>query len=222
MAAPVADKIILPLDTGNLGKNVRTQTRTVGAFSVHEHFFIPTSARSVLGKYKASTGLLTIPAAVHNGTTTGYCWLANPVGSVVKMGVQRISMTHNFIVIAVDLLTGEVRFSRNTFTGVGSGTIVTPAKRDSTDATAVGTLFLTSATWAQTLGATFWNEQYQTQDLVTGGAGHWMPYKTEFVAEKEEDQIVLRAGEAIAIWHSIAVTTANRRAAINFAWEEFE
>lgn len=222
MSAPVADKIILPLDTGNTGKKVRTQTRVVGPDTVHEHFFIPQSSRSVLGKYKASTGLLTVPAAVQNGTTTGYCWLANPVGSAVKMGVQRITMTSNFIVLAVDLLTGEVRFSRNTFTGVGSGTSVTPAKRDSTDATAVGTLFLTSATWAQTLGAAFWNQQYQTMDLVTGGAGHWHPYVHEFIAEKEEDQIVLRAGEAIAVWHSIAVTTSNRRAAINFAWEEFE
>ena len=40
MAAPVADKIILPLDTGNTGKKVRTQTRVVGADTVHEHYFV--------------------------------------------------------------------------------------------------------------------------------------------------------------------------------------
>lgn len=40
MAAPIADKIILPLDTGNTGKKVRTQTRLVGADTVHEHFFV--------------------------------------------------------------------------------------------------------------------------------------------------------------------------------------
>jgi hypothetical protein len=40
MAAPTADKIILPLDTGNTGKNVRTQLRTVGGIAVHEHYFV--------------------------------------------------------------------------------------------------------------------------------------------------------------------------------------
>ena len=40
MAAPIANKIILPDDSGNTGKKVRTQTRVVGADTVHEHFFV--------------------------------------------------------------------------------------------------------------------------------------------------------------------------------------
>ena len=222
MAAPVAGFVQLPLDTGNTGKKVRTQTRVVGADTVHEHSFIPISARSVLGRYKGSTGLLTIPAAVQTGVLTGYCWIANPVGSAVKMAVNRINMTSNFIVLGVDLLTGEVRVSRNTFTGVNSGTAATVAKRDSTDAANVGQLFLTSATWSVTVGATILTKQYQTEDLLTGGAGHWSPYQWEWVPDTEDDEIILRAGEGISIWHSIAVTTGNRRGAINVAWSEFE
>ena len=222
MAAPVADKIILPLDTGNTGKKVRTQTRVVGADTVHEHFFIPTSPRSVLGRYKASSGTLTIPAAVHNGTTTGFLWLMNPIGSAVKMAVKRISWNIQFIVLAVDLLGGELRFSLNTFTGVGSAGLITPAKHDSTDAAAVGNLRTASTGMTVTLGASIYGTQYPTMDLATGGAGHWNPEWNNIEPDDEDSEIILRAGEGLSIWHAIAVTTANRRLFVNVAWDEYE
>src|SRR6266545_1371349 len=99
MAAPIASFIQLPVDTGNTGKKVRTQTRVVGADTVHEHFFVPISARGVTVGYKASTGTLTVPAAVHNGTTTGFAWLYNVVGSTIKMALKRISWNSQFIAL---------------------------------------------------------------------------------------------------------------------------
>jgi hypothetical protein len=222
MTLPAADKVILPLDTGNTGKKVRTQTRVVGADTVHEHFFIPTSKRSVVGKYKASSGTLTVPAAVHNGGTTGYLWLMNPVGSSIKMAINRISWNLQFIALAIDLLGGELRFSRNTFTGVGSAGLITPAKRDSTDAAAVGNLRTASTSMTVTVTETIYGTQYPTMDLVTGGAGHWNPFFAQWEPDTEEEQIILRAGEGISIWHAIAVTAANRRLFVNVAWEEYE
>jgi hypothetical protein len=222
MAAPVADKIILPLDTGNTGKNVRTQTRVVGANTVHEHYFIPTSARSVLGRFKASSGVLVVPAAVQTGAATGMAWLINPVGSAVKIAVKRIDWNVQFIALAVDLLGGELRFSLCTFTGVASAGLVTPAKNDSALAAAVGNLRTASTGLTVTVGATVKGEQYPTMDLVTGGAGHWNPFNDEWVPDSEDDEIVLRAGEGLAIWHAVAVTAGNRRLYINVAWDEFE
>jgi hypothetical protein len=222
MAAPVASFIQLPLDTGNTGKKNRTQTRVVGPDTVHEHFMIPISPRSVTGSYKASTGTLTVPAGVHNGTTTGFAWLYNPVGSAIKMAIKRISWNTQFIVLAVDLLGGELRYSLFTFTGVGSGTLVTPAKHDSVDAAAVGNLRLASTGMTVTLGATIYGTQYQTMDLATGGAGHWNPEWNQWQPDAEQDEQVLRAGEGVVAWHAIAVTTANRRLFINPGWEEFE
>lgn len=87
MAVPIADKIQLPLDTGNTGKKVRTQTRVVGADTVHEHYFVQISARNIVAAAKVSSGTLTVPTAIHNGTTTGFLWLYNPVGSAIKMAV---------------------------------------------------------------------------------------------------------------------------------------
>lgn len=63
MTAPVADKIILPLDTGNTGKKKRTLTRVVGSDTVHSDYVIVEDPRSVVGSYKCSSGVLTVPIA---------------------------------------------------------------------------------------------------------------------------------------------------------------
>jgi hypothetical protein len=222
MAAPVAGNVRLPLDTGNTGKYKRTQTRTVGADSVHTDYVIVEDPRSVVGSYSVSSGVLTVPAAVHNGTTTGFLWLYNPVGAGIKMQIMKVSLRSQFTALAVDLLPGELRFNRITFTGVNSGTKITPSKRDSNDATAVGEVASSWATAVATLGAAIFGTLYQTMDLVTGGAGHWNPHIDAWEPLREHEEIILRAGEGIVIWHAAAVTTANRRLIINAHWDEFE
>jgi hypothetical protein len=222
MAAPVADKVILPLDTGNTGKKVRTQTRVVGADTVHEHYMVVVDPRSVLGSYKAQSGVLTVPTAVHNGTTTGFMWVYNPVGSAIKMQLSLTKMRQQFVALAVDLLAGELRLSRFTFTGVNSGALITPNKHDSNDAANVGQAASAWATAVATLGATIDSSFYQTMDLVTGGAGHWNQQVDDFDPSSEHEEIILRAGEGVVWWHASAVTATNRRLLLTVAWDEFE
>ena len=222
MVAPVAGSVRLPLDTGNTGKIKRTQTRVVGADTVHSDYVIVEDPRNVVGAYRAVSTILTVPAAVQNGTSTGFMWIYNPVGSAIKMQVSKIVWDTQFTALAVDLLPGELRCSRFTFTGVNSGTKITPSKRDSTDAAAVGEVSSTWATAVATLVATVCAAQYQTMDLITGGAGHWNPYRDAFDPSGEHGEIVLRAGEGLALWHATAVTTANRRLILTAAWDEFE
>lgn len=222
MTIPVADKIILPLDTGNTGKKKRTQTRTVGADSVHSDFVIVEDPRSVPGVYKCSSGVLTVPIAVHNGTTTGFCWLYNPVGSAIKMQISKITYRVGFNALAVDLLVGELETSRFTFTGVNSGTKRTPSKVDSQHATNVGEMATTWATAVATLGAEVESILYPTMGLATGGAGQWNAQINEWKPQREHEEFILRAGEGVVIWHAAAVTAANRRLVINASWDEFE
>lgn len=222
MAAPVANKIILPLDTGNTGKNKRTQTRVVGADTVHEDFVIVQDMRSVLGCYKASSGSLTPPTTAHNGTTTGFAWLYNPVGSTIKMQISRMVYDMKFNALAVDLIPGELRADRFTFTGTGSGTLVTPAKRDSNDAASQGNFRLASTGLTCTPVATLFGAQFPTMDLVTGGAGQWNPHRVVYEQPSQDEEFILRAGEGIVYWSQQNLTTANRRLFINVAWDEFE
>jgi len=225
MAAPVAGFVQLPLDTGNTGKMVRTQTRVVGANTVHEHYFIPISKRSLLGVYYATSGTIAFPTAAHNTTSTGYGWLYNPVGSAVKMAIRRtFTQTQFTVTTAVDVTVPRQAMSLFTFTGTGSGALITPAKRDSTDAAAVGNFRTAVTGLTVTLGAmiksdfpninsTASSATIQSTGQVSG-VQEWDP--------PEDEQIILRAGEGVVFWSADASTTANRRWSVDVCWEEFE
>lgn len=222
MAAPVADKVILPLDTGNTGKKKRTQTRTIGADSVHTDYVIVEDPRNVLGVYTGSSGVLTVPAAVHNGTTTGFLWVFNPIGSTIKMQVSRTMYDIEFTALAVDLLSGLLQQSLFTFTGTASGAQITPAKRSSVDAAPQGNVRTASTGLACTLGAARIGVQYPTMGLATGGAGQWNPHRADLRPVNDHEEPILLPGEGIVFWHAAAVTAANRRLIINVSWDEFE
>jgi hypothetical protein len=225
MAAPVANKIILPLDTGNTGKNVRTQTRVVGADTVHEHFFIPISKDSKLGLYKAHSGVLTIPTAAHNGTTTGHLWFFNPVGNTVKARLRTLVEAMQFTVLtAVDVSVPRSLYSLFTFTGTASGAAITPAKRDSVDAAATCTLRTASTGATVTLGASIRGLLPPINATASSATiqANMPPALSPPWDPDEEECLVLRAGEGVVLWAADAGTTANRRLLSDWEWEEFE
>ena len=211
----------LPLDTGNTGKKKSTKSRTVGADTVHQDVVLIGDAREVTGNYKCNSAAITVPAAAQNGTTTGLLWVYNPVASTIKMQVSVMHLISQFVALAVDLLAGEVRCSRFTFTGVNSGAQLTPCKIHSADAANQGQVATAFATAVPTLVATLDATFLQTMDLATGGAGHWNPYDDKFDASNENEEVVLLPGEGLVFWNASAVTTANRRVMISCAWDEF-
>jgi hypothetical protein len=226
MAAPVADKVLLPLDTGNTGKKVRTQTRVVGADTVHEHFMIPISQRSQVGVYQVHSGILTMPTTATNGTTTGYFWLINPVGSTIKMAIRKMEGMIQFLVLsAVDVSVVRTQFALCTFTGSPSGAQITPIKYDSTYAAPQGQLRTAMTGLTVTLGALFkaWFPPINaTASSATIQANLVPVVCPEYEPGFEDDQIILRAGEGIVCYSPDTATTANRRAIVNISWEEFE
>lgn len=222
MAAPVPTFIQLPTDTGNTGKKIRVQSRVVGADTVHEHFFIPISARQTTGVYWASI-FGTPPTAVENGTTTGRWWLLNPASATVKLALRRFNSIMNFAALAVDLVPGQFRMSLFTFTGTPSGASITPGKGESTHAAAQGSLRTASTGMTVTLVATVFEEQGPILPLATGSGVVCGPYVgNERNPGDEKAEIVLRPGEGIVKWSALALTTANRRMTDNIGWEEFE
>lgn len=222
MAAPIADFIQLPLDTGNTGKKNRTQTRVVGANTVHEHYIVCISARSYLGVYWGTIGNQTVPTAAQNGTSTGNWWLFNPVGSAIKSGVRRFSRTWQYAALAVDLVPGQFRISLFTFTGTASGAQVTLGKHDSTDATPVTNLRTAMTGLTITLGSSVWEEQGPILPLATGSGVVCGPAIGIERLPEETGEIILRAGEGIVDWSAQALTTANRRQSTNIEVSEFE
>lgn len=223
MAVKNEQIIILPSDTGNAGKKVRTKESIVGTNTVNEYFFIPSTERSETGRYKFSAPAVAIPIAAQTGNTTGFLYLINPTGSVVKLSISRMFLQQNFsTTLAVDLIAPIIRISRITFTGTLSAATFAAAKRASADANARGLLSTAMTGLTVTLGASILEFIGQTMDLVTGGGGHWSAQTENWSPDEEGDEIVLLPGEGIVIWSQLAVTTANRKLTIAGSWKEFE
>ena len=222
MTAKTDQVIILPLDTGNTGKKIRTKESVIGANTVEEYFFIPSSERSVTGLYKFLIPSQAIPIAAHTATTTGFFYLINPLASTVKIAVDRMTFSHNFsTTLALDLVAPLIHISRISFTGTLSAAAITPAKRATADATAQGLISNAMTGLTVTNVANIFGFVGITMDLVTGGAGHWMAQVNEWNPQDDEDEMILQPGEGLVVWSTLAVTTANRKLIINGAWLEY-
>jgi hypothetical protein len=222
MAAKTDQVIILPTDTGNTGKKIRTKESVIGANTVEEYFFILSSERSNTGNYKFSSGAVAIPTAAHTGTTTGFLYLINPAASTVNVSLDRTTLKQNFsTTLAVDLIAPLIQINRITFTGTLSASAITPAKRKTGDAANQGLMSLAMTGLTVTLGAAVYTFIGQTMDLVTGGAGHWSAQTDEWNPQSDDDELVLVPGEGLVWWSTLAVTTANRKLIINGAWKEW-
>jgi hypothetical protein len=222
MAAKTDQVIILPTDSGNTGKKIRTKESVVGANTVEEYYFIPSSERSETGHYKFVIPAAAIPTAVHTGTTTGFFFLTNPLASTVKIAVDRMTFKHNFsTTLAVDLIAPLIHVSRISFTGTLSAATTTPAKRATADAAAQGLLSIAMTGLTITNVANLFGFIGMTMDLLTGGGGHWKAQTDEWNPTDDGDELILAPGEGLVVWSTLAVTTANRKLMINGAWQEF-
>jgi hypothetical protein len=225
MASPVAGLIQLPLDTGNTGKKKRTTTKVVGADTVHIDHVIVDDDVNYLGKHKVHSGILTIPTAAHNGTTTGHLFFFNPVGNTYKARITRLRETGQVVAGAVDLTAPRQLFARFTFTGTPSGALITPAKRATSDGASTCSLRTASTGATITLGAIFRHTGVPSIVATASSATVqtmfppciYPPYDPE-----EGEAIELVAGEGVVLYSADASTTANRRLFSDWAWEEFE
>lgn len=213
-----ASYVQLPADSS--GKKLATRQRTVGANTVEEQYVIPRSERVLSGVYMASV-LAVVQAAATNGTSTGFFWLYNPVGSAVLLALRNVRyMCQHGTPATVSLTSPRCALSLFTFTGTPAGAAITSGKGDSSYATATAKLMSTQVTSVVTLGAMFASFlPVWSQSTSSGGPGgvaeaEWTP---------DEDGLpLLRAGEGIVCWQPDAGSTSDvRRQAIDFSWSEF-
>ena len=229
MAGPIADKVILPLDTGNTGKKVRTQTKVIGPDTVHEHFFIQERKAMVLGVYGASSAVLSTAAAAMNGTSTGHIWLHVPVAvSGKKVRIRRLLVRHGLSAATPTCpTTPRVAASLFTFTGTASGAAITPGKYDSTYPTQVLDLRTAVTGLTVTMGAIIGHSltpvfllSGTVADIMQGVAA---PDPVISIGADEDEWPVLSAGQGICIWQADAGTTSYiRRLTVDVVWDEID
>jgi len=226
MAAPVASYIQLPDDASNTGKKVRTQTRVVGANTVHEHYFVPVSPRKILGIYSAVSTLYTVANSAQNGTSAAIGWLQVPSTATCNVRLRYVSVAHtNNVASAIDHATApRIAVQRATFTGDFNGTLLNTAKRATVDATNqcdVRTAS-TGATVSLIATALVWASLVPGVDITTSGV-----YNSQFAEtwrpNFEDEFVELIPTECLAIYQIDAGTASDQRKCIvNVCWDEVD
>lgn len=218
MATPVASFAQLPSDSGNTGKKMRTQTRVVGADTVHEHYFVPSTDRDILGNYVAHTGVFTIQATAQT-FPAGFFWMINPVGNTPKVALTGIELISQIGSALATPTSPRLLFSTFTFTGTASGASITPGKLDSTDASPTASIRTASTGLTITKVADTLASLPIAAATAVGVAPAMMD---EWLPDSENGQIILRPGEGIALWQADAGTTSDtRRVVVTIKWQEF-
>lgn len=222
MTAPVAAYIQLPDDSGNSGKKVQTQSETVGGNVVHAHYQVLRRQARLLGVYRYAMVQQTVLAAAQNGTTSGYLWFVNPVANTTKnVRLRRMWGTSQHSTALATPTAPRLLASRFTFTGVGSGSALTPDKVASAYAAASALLQAASTGWTPTLGA-----QIASASLCGAltAVGAWAPADFRlFDAQDEDEYETLAAGEGVIVWQDTAGTASDtRKFNLNLLWDEID
>lgn len=223
MAAPIADKVILPLDTGNTGKNVRTQTRVVGADTVHEHFFIQTRQAKVLGVYRFAQDQNTVLASAQNGTTAGMLFFHVPSAVTGKSArLRRLSVTSQHSTALATPTAPRLRAVRYTSAGALSASLLTPAKNETAYPTAVA--LLSSANTGTTVVHVAAFAAAGLAGALTA-VGAYEPCFKDMIdpADDEDEWTVFVPGEGFVVYQDTAGTTSDtRKFNLQLCWDEID
>lgn len=222
MAVPVETDVRLADDASNTGKRVRTQSRVVGANTVHSHYFVPQSRRSKLGIYHYSTPLQTVAGTTpQDGTTTGFFWLQNPSGSGLDLVIRKVVARFTGTVAANT--SARLILVKFTFTGTPSGAVITPARRKtSVDAVNVGTMRTAVTGMTVTLGATICSfiipALISAANVFPTFDQEW-PHSGDF----EDDDVMLEPAEGAVLYQpDVGIASDSRRFVIDLSAEEAE
>ncbi len=224
MAAPVASFITLPDDSGNAGKNVRTETKTVGGDTVHEHFMIPTFALSVLGKYFFSSTQQSVSATVHDGTSTGFFWLQLPTTATATAIIRSIIVDANTSSTVVAPTAPVISFTKFTFTGTASGAAVTPVPYQT--AGIANQMIVRTAVTGMTVTLVGAIGQFAVPSVLTGVGNVYAQKQVvsrDPLAWQRGVILELGPGEGLLVYQSVAGTASDpRRFGVQIDWDEID
>jgi hypothetical protein len=227
MAAPVASYIKIPFDGGNLGKNVRYNTRVIGSDTVYEQLWSREEPVSThYGFYCCNVGVPSaIVATAQDGTTTGFFWFENAVGSTKLLRLARLTATFTNAIAAGAIdhdSAPRILFVRSTFAGAFSGAQATICKRKTADSTPQATVRTAPTSATVTLGNTHFVAVTPGNDFETAGILN-IQNRQEWKPKFEDEFFVLAAGECLTVYQADNGTTNDQRLVMfGLAWEEID
>jgi hypothetical protein len=119
------------------GRKVHTRQRTVGGNAVEEQIIIPLDSDRVLAaRFYGDGGLMTVQASA-DASKAGRWFLFNPVASSILIALRRVEFASQHSSVLATPTTPRIALRTFTATGTFSGTSITPAPHDTTDAAQV-------------------------------------------------------------------------------------
>lgn len=222
MSAPVADYIRYPGGANYSGKSVKGSERLIGANATFTQLGLPISSSKIDGLYSFSVAAQAVQASAHNGTSTGWFWLQNPVGSTKTLRVRKLFVTiSNNVGGAIDHDSApRIGFATATFTGTFAGATATPAKRKTSDATNTGDARTAVTGATVSLVATAWCALVPGLDFTTDNVAG-VDLSQVWAPKKEDDFVILAAGECLVCYQLDNGTASDQRVVtLGGVWEE--
>lgn len=224
MSAPVSLYTILPIDSGNAGKCVRTQTDVVGGQTIYEHFLIPTWALTVIGHYFFSSSLQPVSSSIQDGVNTGFLWFINPASSTITTMLRRIILDFSAGLALSAPTAPVVSFTKFTYTGSPLGGTFTPASAQTGQASAQVSIRQSSQGLTITKLADFGQAAFPSLETSVGlcyVVKEVLPFNP--FAYQRGLCLECGPGEGIAIWQSVAGSGADsRRFSCQVEWDELD
>lgn len=163
------------------------------------------------------SGRLTVGASA-DAATVARVWLVNPVSSGIVIEIRRVSFLTAPTAATVFASSPRVTLERVTFTGSPSGASLTPAQRDSTDASLLGSARTASTGMTLVAGAVV--HAFSVTPVLTA-VGHSAPAIQEWTPDVAE-RLVLRPGQGMAVRQADAGTASDTRIFhLSVAWGEY-
>lgn len=222
MSGPVASTVILPDDSGNAGKKIRTQTKSVGGNDVHEHFFVRSRQAVLLGVYAHGMDQVTAAQSAQNGTSTGCLWFHVPTAISNKQArVRRVTLSSQHSTVLATPTAPRLMFSRFTFSGTASGGSMTAVKLDTGYPAAVADLRSAVTGLTVSLVGPLATAPYCGALTAVGG---YAPNYMELIHPGDEDNWwTFDPGEGFVAWQDTAGTSSDtRKMNFNLVWDEID
>lgn len=223
MAGPVDAIITLPDDSGNSGKNVRTQTQVVGANTVHTHYFVEQRQAKLLGVYRLAQAQNTVLASAQNGTTAGMLFMHVPSAVTGKAArIRRIGVTSQHSTALATPTAPRLVATRYTSAGALSSGLLTPAKVQTAHPTAV--MLLSAVNTGNTVVHVAPLGSAALAGALTA-VGAYEPCFKDMIdpAADEDEWMYLVPGEGLVIYQDTAGTSSDtRKLNIQLLWDEID
>jgi len=223
MAGPVAAKINLPKDGGNVGPVLRTLVFKRGANWEHAHRFALSEQPLELTHVVSCLAQATAITGPQNGTSTGFFWLHVPTAiSGKKIRLSKLQVSTQQGTTATGITAPRIAFSRFTFTGTASGGAITETLIDTANGVSVGDI--RSAVTGLTVSLVGVMGVAPFGGALTAVGAYPTYYQHDLINERSDDEWwVFAPGQGLVAWQDTAGSATETRVAnIAVQWEDID